>query len=111
MRSRRQATHLKRLLAGLTLTYDPHIYCPHVNSGLYDETVNHIFGECAATEGRRRSMRITDSKILDADFELAFQFFECVLALLNESSSNLTSVETRLENAILAGAVSIRARR
>ena len=56
-------------------------------------------------------MRITDSKILDADFELAFQFFECVLALLNESSSNLTSVETRLENAILAGAVSIRARR
>ena len=54
-------------------------------------------------------MRITDSKILSTDFELALQF--CVLALLNGSSSNLTSVETRLENAILAGAVSVRARR
>ena len=79
--------------------------------GLYDETVNHIFWECAATEGLRRSMRITDSKILNTDFELALQFFECVLALLNGSSSNLTSVETRLENAILADAVSVRARR
>ena len=69
---------------------------------------------CAASEGPQKSkysMRITDSKILYIDSELAFQFFEYVYALLNGSSSNLTSVETLLESAILAGAVFVRARR
>ena len=42
---------------------------------------------------------------------LAGGLLSFIYALLNGSSSNLTSVETLLESAILAGAVFVRARR
>lgn len=56
-------------------------------------------------------MRIADSKILNTDFELALHFLDCVLALLKGISPHLTSVETSLENVILAGAVSFTKRK